>query len=356
MSIFTGIKNFAAKTVTKTKLGLKANYPTIMVVGGTAMVIGAGVIGCVQTAKHMNDILDKHNERMEKCRELKEAIENGEDVELEEGKTATLDDIKKHKTAVVIGTVKEMTKTYAPAVALAILGVFLILAGNRANTKRYVAAAAEAYAATEAFHAYRDRVKDRFGKEVEEEIFTNGARHLMKEEEIDPETGEKKETTKEVLYGGECGSTKNLYQYIFDEANCPHTWSRHPGYNYNFLINTQNNANEYLKSHGSITLADVLKQLGYTDFEPECYKIGWMLNNPTGYGDNYVDFGICNTNGNYNDAGCFTGGLPDYMLNFNCDGDIVAAMMIAREQKKAKKAAEKAIKKGKIIAKAVVKQ
>lgn len=351
------IKTFFLKTASKVKLSAKTNYPKWMVIGGTGIMIGAGVYACVQTAKHMNEILDKHNERMNALRDIKEQLENGETVEKEDGTEWTIEDVKKGKTAVMMGTIGAGVKTYGPPVALALIGAFFIAFGFKKVEGRWVATAAELYAANEAFKAYRGRVTDRFGKDVEEEIFVNGVRHLVKEKEIDPETGEEREVTKEVLYSGDPNTTRNLYQYIFDECNCPHAWSKHPGYNYTYLVNLEKYANEYLHSHGSITLYEVLKQIGF-DPEPETMNIGWMVDNPTGYGDNYISFGICNASGNYEDVGYFSGGQPDYMLNFNCDGDIQAALILARENKKklnAELKAKRKAEKKKPIAKAVIK-
>lgn len=351
------IKEKFLKKVTDVKLWGKANYPKLCVIGGVTILVGAGVYACVQTSKKMDAIKREHAENVQMVKDLKEKFDKGEEVVLENGEEYTKDTYQKQLFTAYATTAKAVIKTYAPPVALALLGTFLIFFGHNTTEKRYVKAAAESYMVHEAFRAYRDRVAERFGKQVEQEIFVNGEHKLVTEEETDPETGETKNVTKDTLVSKKTkdSATQDIYCYIFDEANCPTTWERRPGWNYSFLIQMQHNANEYLRMHGAITLYEVLKQLGYTDIPADTMRLGWMIDNPTGYGDGFVDFGIANLSGTYDDVGCFSGGLPDYVLNFNCDGDIMSALKIKQERDKEIEKQKRAKRSGKTV-QAVVKK
>lgn len=344
MSIKTFFKNTGDKIVkasTKAGLKLKDSSPKIMVIGGTVGLVVAGVIAVKKTIDEYDAVIEQHNENLKKIKDLRAAAQEGEEVLLPDGSEYTEDDYKKHLAFTYIRTGGRLIKVYAPALILALLSVFSILKGYKIIEGRHLAAVAEAYGLRETFKKYRGRVAERFGEAVEQELFVDGEHQLITEEETDPETGETKNVTKDKVVAKrpeEC----DVYTYIFDTANCPYSWNRNPGYNYQYLVSVQNQANDYLKRHGAITLYEILKQLGFQDIPAETMTIGWMLDNPTGYGDNYVDFGICPL-GDYDDVGYFKGGLPDYLLNFNCDGDIQASMKLVQERKKAQKKNPKAV-------------
>lgn len=345
MSIKTFFKNTGDKIVkasTKAGLKLKDASPKIMVIGGTIGLVAAGVIAVKKTINEYDAVIEQHNENLKKIKELRAAAQEGEEVLLPDGSEYTEDDYKKHLAFTYIRTGGKLIKVYAPALVLALLSVFSILKGYKIIEGRHLAAVAEAYGLRETFKKYRGRVAERFGEAVEQELFVDGEHQLITEEETDPETGETKNVTKDTLVAKRPPEECDVYSYIFDAANCPYTWNRHPGYNYQFLVQMQNQANDYLRRHGSITLNEVLKALGFQDIPAEAMTLGWMLDNPTGYGDNDVRFGICPL-GDYDDVGCFKGGLPDYVLNFNCDGDIQASMKLVQEQKKARKKNPKAV-------------
>ncbi len=345
MSIKTFFKNTGDKIVkasTKAGLKLKDASPKIMVIGGTVGLVVAGVIAVKKTIDEYDAVIEQHNENLKKIKELRAAAQDGEEVLLPDGSEYTEDDYKKHLAFTYIRTGGKLIKVYAPALILALLSVFSILKGYKIIEGRHLAAVAEAYGLRETFKKYRGRVAERFGEAVEQELFVDGEHQLITEEETDPETGEKKNVTKDTLVAKKAPEDRDIYTYIFDAASCPYSWNRNPGYNYQYLVSVQNQANDYLRRHGAITLYEILKQLGFQDIPAETMTIGWMVNNPTGYGDGYVDFGICPL-GDYDDVGCFKGGLPDYLLNFNCDGDIQASMKLVQEQKKARKKNPKAV-------------
>jgi hypothetical protein len=275
-----------------------------MVIGGTVGLVVAGVIAVKKTIDEYDAVIEQHNENLKKIKELRAAAQEGEEVLLPDGSEYTEDDYKKHLAFTYIRTGGKLIKVYAPALILALLSVFSILKGYKIIEGRHLAAVAEAYGLRETFKKYRGRVAERFGEAVEQELFVDGEHQLITEEETDPETGEIKSVTKDTLVAKRPPEECDVYSYIFDAANCPYSWNRHPSYNYQYLISVQSQANDYLRRHGAITLYEILKQLGFQDIPAETMTLGWMLDNPTGYGDNYVDFGICPL-GDYDDVGCF---------------------------------------------------
>lgn len=335
------IKQSLTRLGSNIKLSAKANYPKWMVIGGTLILVGASIGACIKTYKELPKVLDAHKEMLSKVKDLKKAHDEGAEIKLPDNEKYTKESYQRHVFCTYMSTGGKIVKIYALPFALALLGVVLIFKGHSTTQKRYLAAAAEGYAISEAFKNYRGRVVDRYGQAVEEELFMNGERKLVTTEETDPITGEKRQVTKDTLCADRSTALDDPWCFIFDEANCPHSWSRHPGYNYRHLIDMQNAANDYLKAHGSITLAELMRQIGFKDDDipVDAMRYGWMIDNPlcTDPKKQVVDFGICAMNGVYEDVGCFLGGTPDYLLHFNVQGDIQAAMLIKRKRDKERK-------------------
>ena len=78
------IKSFFAKAATKVALNAKVAAPHIFVGVGIIGMAGAGVLACVQTAKHFEEIVDFHNENMDKIRQAKDLQNEGEGSEITE--------------------------------------------------------------------------------------------------------------------------------------------------------------------------------------------------------------------------------------------------------------------------------
>lgn len=316
---FVTLKANLARGISMLGYKFKVASPQIMVGAGIIGLVGAGVVACVTTAKKLDGVLEKHNEGMAKIREAQEKIESGELTEEELAENGlTKDDIKKATFGQYVKTAGRAVWTYSPAIALALLSITLIVCGHGMLQKRHVAAVAAYAAQSEAFKKYRARVAEKYGDETEKLIFSGGEKKLITTEHKD-ENGETVQTTKEehvARPGDPCG----VYSFIYDAANAPHAWSRTPGVNYTMLIQQQMWANERLQAKGYLTLNQVLESIGIPAVR-EGMAVGWILGGP---GDKFVDFGIVHSD-NWEDPGCFTGGLPDYLLNFNCY-PIMAAM------------------------------
>lgn len=325
-----GIKAGIAKAASMVGYKFKCASPTIAVGAGVACLIGAGVVACIETANKLDNIVEKHNEGMEKIRDAKEKLESGEITEEE----LTEEDIKKATAGEYIKTAGRAIKAYAPAIALALLGVTLVVFGHGVLKHRHAAAVAAYAGLSDSFDKYRKRVADKFGDETEKLIFSGGEKKLITEEVIDPDTGEVKLETKDKIVTKKENVCGDPYCFIYDAANAPHTWSRTPGVNYTMLVQQMMWANERLQAKGYLTLNQVLESIGLPAVR-EGMCVGWLS---SGKGDGHVDFGIIH-NDDWNDPGCFTGGLPDYILNFNCY-PIMAKMPCKQDKIRQKKGAK----------------
>ena len=101
-----------------------------------------------------------------------------------------------------------------------------------------------------------------------------------------------------------------MVRRIFDSANSPFHWSRNPGDNYMFLIERQVYANQLLAKNGLVTINQVLRLLGMDDIGKKGLFLGWRR-------PDVISFGLEKYDSD-KDIFCFTGGLPDYVLEFNC--------------------------------------
>ena len=184
--------------------------------------------------------------------------------------------------------------------------------------KRNVALAAAYTAVDKGFKEYRERVIERFGKEVDRELKYNIKAKEIEETVTDEKGNEKKvKTTIEV-------ADPNLpspYSKFFDEA-CPE-WHKNPEYNLMFLRGQQRWANDVLMGRGYLFLNEVYQALGIPETEAG-QVVGWIYDpdNPDHKGDNYVDFNIYDLH--REKSRDFVNGYErSILLDFNVDGEIL---------------------------------
>lgn len=305
-----GIKAFIARKAAMTAMKLRVKKPTICVIGGTLGMAVSSVLACVQTVRKLDDVLDKHNEEMAKIREAREKSEAGELDLKKEGI-----DLKQATTGVYLKTAGRMAKVYwAPLIMMA-GSAALILYGHHILQSRHALTLAAYTALEDRFKTYRNRVKDVIGDEKEELLYHGAEKKLVTV--LDKDGNEVTEEKTVIV-----DQNKNLgeWSFIFDAANAPHTWSRKPGENCVFLTMQQKNANQSLLAKGYVSLNQVLESLGM-DMIKEGFFIGWILNKGS-EPPVTIDFGI--TAVDSTDSMYFGGGLPDYILNFNCTQSLEA--------------------------------
>ena len=253
-----------------------------------------------QLQKHQPEIME---DRLEQINTVANDSDVTDDVYSEE-------DHKRDLAIVYAQTAGNLVKLYGPAVILGGLSIASILGGHNILQKRNMALAAAYATLNTTFKDYRDRVVDRFGKDVEYQI-----RHNLKAEEItekveDPETGKTKKVKKTVLVKGDDEHERG-YARLFDAA-CDN-WNNDAMMNRTFLSGAQNWFNDLLHARGYVFLSEVYRYLHFRE-TAECRVVGWTLD---GSGDGYVDFGFDQ------DDMFMSGYNKDVWLDFNVDGPIL---------------------------------
>ena len=296
------IAKSASNALSKTKFQLQKHQPEIMVIGGVIGGVVAAVMACKATTK-ASEVLAESKDRLDQINTVANDADVTDDVYSET-------DHKRDLAIVYVQTAGNLAKLYAPAVILGSLSIASILGGHNILQKRNMALAAAYATLNTTFKDYRDRVVDRFGKDVEYQI-----RHNLKAEEItekveDPETGKTKKVKKTVLTRGD-DKHEDGYSRLFDAA-CDN-WNNDAMLNRSFLAGVQNYCNDKLRAQGYLFLSDIYKQLGFRE-TPESRVVGWRLN---GDGDGFVDFGFDQ------DDMFMSGYNKDVWLDFNVDGPIL---------------------------------
>lgn len=300
----TFMKTVNVKT-RKIGIKLKKHSPEILLVAGLGGAVVSAVMACKATTK-LSTIMEESKNNLEaihKCSEDKEMAD-----------TYSVEDAKKDTTIVYVQTGVKLAKLYAPAIAVGIVSATSILAANNIMRKRNVALTAALTTTDQAFKEYRSRVVDKFGEQVDKELKYDIKAKKFEETVTDPETGKEKKSKNTVSIANPGCSE---YARFFDET-CK-GYERETQYNLMFLRAQQQFANDKLVADGFLFLNDVYDMLGI-DKTPTGQLVGWKydeLNNDVG--DNYVDFGIMETNRETEDGGY----EPVILLDFNVDGDIL---------------------------------
>lgn len=179
------------RTTAMAGLQVRKYSPEICTSVGILGFVGTVVLACRQTFK-ANDILEIHHGKIRELEE--EAARDGEEIVVDGKKTVFEypEELQRHDIrAVRLGTAIELTKTYAPVIALGTVSIAAIMTGFRIMSKRYLAVVTAYNGLSAAFTAYRARVIEEQGK-IYDRHYMYGTE--LKKETItvtDPETGKK---------------------------------------------------------------------------------------------------------------------------------------------------------------------
>ena len=289
---------------------VKKHSPEILAGVGVVGVVASTVLACKATMK-VNDILTDAKEQIDKVNSVKNNPVYADRYSEE--------DAKKDLSVVYVQKGVEIVKVYLPAFALGTVSIGCLLSSNNILRKRNAALGAAYATLDKSYKAYRNRVVERFGSEVEKEI-----RYNIRAEEIEHTTID--EEGNEVVVKEEVKTMDpNLYSdyaKFFDESNV--NWNRNPEYNLMFLKSQQQYANDLLKSRGRLFLNEVYDMLGMERTKAG-QVVGWVYDEENPIGDNFVDFGIYDMSKERVRA--FVNGYePNILLDFNVDGNVWDAM------------------------------
>lgn len=312
----TEIMTSVSSAFSKVNFKIKKHSPEILMVAGVVGVVASAVMACKATTKIA--------EIMEKSKDDIETIHNCTNDEAL-SKEYTSEDSKKDLAIVYVQAGVKLAKLYAPSVALGVLSISSILASNDILRKRNVALAAAYATVDKSFKEYRNRVVERFGKELDRELKYNIKAQKISETVTDEETGKEKKVKKNtfvVTPSDVSGYARFFEKYTVDEEGNnilnPH-WENNNEYNLMFIKAQENYANDLLKAKKRLFLNEVYEMLGLP-----CTKagqvVGWVYDPEHPNGDNYVDFGLYSDNLTYSDYA--NGFDPALLLDFNVDGNI----------------------------------
>lgn len=289
---------------------LKKHSPEILIVAGVAGAVTSAVMACKATTK-LNDILEESKEQVD---EIHEAIEHPENLPEE----YTEEDGKKDLTIVYTQTAVKLLKLYGPSIVLGGLSITAILTSNNIIRKRNIAIAAAYTAVDKSFKDYRGRVVERFGKDLDRELRYNIKKEEVEETIVDEKTGKEKTIKKTIDVANEVSE----FAKFFDDG-CT-GWTKDPELNLAFLLKQQAFANDKLKANGYLYLNEVYDMLGIPRTKAG-QIVGWIYDEKNPIGDNYVDFGIFDSN-KVKNRDFVNGYERTILLDFNVDGNILNLM------------------------------
>ncbi len=261
-------------------LQLKKYSPEILLAVGVVGIVGTVVLS-VKASKKIDGIL----EDFEGKKPVVNVIE-GEGVELGELHPEDKKDL-----------VIKVTLAAAPAVGVGALSVGCILASYGIVNHRLVVVSGLLGTTTEKFANYRQRVKDEYGEEIEQKIYTK----VKEKREGVNKKGEPIIEDFEVL---DSDVTGGAFRFFYDNGSSQFT-SGDGLYNKLFLESKEEMFNRLLRRDGYVFLNDILRSLDLPVI-PAGQLVGWTDN---GFD---IDFGL-RKDDNYDE--CVT-------LDFNVHGYI----------------------------------
>lgn len=287
------------------KLVLKAKKysPELLMVAGTASIIG-GTYMCCKATLQLDGTLDKSRKLLKDIDDVINhpnydiAVESGADIYKKE-------DADKDRMMVKIRAGIDIAKLYAPGAGLLIFGISCYLGSYNILKTRNIALIGAYNVLQDTFTKYRNNVVEELGVEKDRD-FRYGIKREKVETEVD-DNGKIKKVKTEV----EIANTYSAFSRIFDEHN--DNWVRDSYSNKQFLICKQNFMNDLLHSRGHVFLNDVYDELGYPRTK-EGAVVGWVMGNK----DNYIDFGLLNSSA----EDFFNGTNNSVIIDFNVDGII----------------------------------
>lgn len=302
MKKLDNIKLFVSKKAGRTGLMINKYSPEILLGIGVVGIIGSTVLACKATLK-VEGIVDDAKEKIDKIKYADKEIDDATYSEM---------DYKKDMTLVYVQTGAKFVKLYGPAVGLGVISVGCIMGSHNIMKKRNVALMAAFKLAEQSYADYRKRVVEELGEEKDRQFHYGIKTETIQAEKID-ENGKKKKVNEVVEVVDP--DKHSIYARFFDE--CSTQWSKTPEYNLVFLKAQQNYANDLLHCRGHIFLNEVYDLLGLPRSQAGAL-VGWVM---TGDGDNFVDFGIYDTN-NPSKRDFVNGYERSILLDFNVDGVI----------------------------------
>ena len=288
------------------KLQISKKSPEILVGVGVVGVVSSCVLACRATLK-VDSVMDEY-------RTVEENIEKVLSGEIPSD-DYTQEDAENDLRIMRIKPAVNVAKLYAPSIILGGVSLGCIIKSHGILKSRYNAISAAYMTIDGSYKAYRNRVAERFGSDVEKEL-----RYDIKVQELTnttvDENGNEVTSTEETRVMNNFGYSE--YARFFDESCI--AWQKDPSYNLTFLRAQQSYANDMLKARGVLFLNEVYDMLDIPRTKAG-QVVGWKYDPVNGKGDNYVDFGIYDLTRERVRA-FVNGDEPNILLDFNVDGNV----------------------------------
>lgn len=307
------LKQSASIWFGRTKFMLKKNSPEILTAVGLVLSAASIALAIFETTK-----LEKvtyHDKK--KITVLKEEVKKSENP-VEQKK-----ELRKVRAHLAFN----VCKLYAPSFISFVISTACVLSSHKIMRGRNLALAAAYATLDNGYRAYRSRVAERFGKEVEDELY----RGIKKEKTtVIDENG--KEVKKELSVSQP--NPGSDWAVIFDSSNP--NWSKNGILNLEWLELQERYANQKLKANGYLFLSDVYAQLGFDENTIGDLKlqgshvVGWLYDPKDPTRDSYVSFGIKDrSTGEYTEQALDMKryGERNIFVDFNVDGDILTGKL-----------------------------
>jgi hypothetical protein len=300
------LMNNVTRVINRAGMKIRKHSPEILLAVGVVGTVTSAVLACKATTK-LQDILESGKENINQLNDY--VADHGY------SEKYTEEDAKKDKLIMYTQTGLEVVKLYAPSVALGALSIASILASHGIIHKRNVSLAAAYTTIDKGFKDYRNRVVERFGKELDRELKYN-IKTKEVERTVTHEDGTES-TVKETIQVARIDEPSEFARF-FDEW-CT-GWDKDPEYNLTYLKNVQRMANDRLEANGHLFLNEVYDMLGIPRSKAGNI-VGWVYDRNDKYADNYVDFGIYDVH-NEQKRDFVNGRERSILLDFNVDGNI----------------------------------
>lgn len=295
MNSLSTVQTKAVRAINRSALVVKKHSPEILLGLGLTGVVVAAVMAAKATLKAPAIV--------EGVKENLKTIEDGEATQEEKQQAVGL-------TYVYAGL--DFAKLYGPSVSIGALSIASILSSHGIMKRREVGLIAGYNLLAEGFAAYRKRVVDELGPDVDRNYRLGIYESSANEKVVNEDGTVTKQKTKVMTIKDK---TTSGFARFFDEYSTQ--WQKNAETNLYFLRLQQNHANDVLRARGHLFLNEVYDMLGFKHTK-EGSIYGWIMN---GEGTTFVDFDIYNIE---NPAGrAFVNGYEKaILLDFNVTGII----------------------------------
>ena len=255
------LKTKAIRVAAKQGHNVRQVSPTILIVAGTASIIG-GTVLFMKNSKKLELVVDELNDTTEKMEIMAE-----QRPEYEESGDRKKDAVKLYTKSTI-----DIIKIYAPSVLLVTGGVAAIFGSHRILQKRNVALIGAYKTLDKGFKKYRKRVVDEYGEDVDRELMLN---KITTKETVVTKNSKGKEVSKEVDVESIEIDDEATYARVFGPGN-PNWDGSNPVANFLFVKQVEHYLRLKLYTNGVLFLNDVYKQLGLKQV-PAGQVIGWSV-------------------------------------------------------------------------------